>query len=162
MAAKNQKELIKALLLLPPHAKTFGVGLTKTKNFATIKLSKGGLMLKAEVLEKLKLNGVALHQGGMSTQLLGLATAVIKWPIASLWHESKEPTDEEIGLLGSFVRKHLGLAEGAPIEHGMIEGFNMVTFYKRDGQWTFRRLTWTEGPMWYPRSGTLEQILKTA
>lgn len=119
-------------------------------------------MLKPETSEKLKTIGVRIHSGGMNTSLLGLAIAIMPWPIAALWSGSEEPTDEEIGLLESFVRKHLGVPEGEPITRFTIEGFNMVTFYKKGKDlWTFRRLTW-DGPMWYPRPGTLEEILKQA
>lgn len=66
-------------------------------------------MLKPEILEKLKAVGVCLHKGGFSTGLLGITTAIMQWPIAAIYGDSQEPTDEEIALLGSFVRKQLGV-----------------------------------------------------
>ena len=119
-------------------------------------------MLGPEISKKLKAVGVCIHSGGMSTGLLGITTAIMQWPIAALWEESEELTDEEIGLLGSFVRKHLGAPEDAPIKRFTIEGFNTVTFFKQGpNRWTFRRLTW-DGTLWYPQPGTLEEILKKA
>ena len=109
-------------------------------------------MLGPEISEKLKAVGVELHRDVMTAGLL--------WPIAAIHHKSEEPTDEEVALLGSFVRRKLGVPEDAPIERFGVEGFNTVTFRKEGrNRWTFRLLTWAER-MWCPRSNPLEKTLQ--
>lgn len=84
-----------------------------------------------------------------------------KVPLIAIWEESEDPTDEEIEVIYSRILKGAAsIYYPHVIEQQKYtdEGHNTVTLKKEGGLWTFRRLTWSQGPMWSQKTGTIEEI----
>ena len=112
--------------------------------------------MKESTIERLRRVGVFLHKSGFDyNPLLG---AFDKRPLCAIWHKSEEPTEKEIGILTEIVQEKIDKFNPRAVEGFSIEGANTITFKKEDGKWTFRRLTWSMGPTWYPKPGSLEEI----
>lgn len=78
--------------------------------------------------------------------------------------EGIEPTEDEARILGSFLeytidrwynRQWIAKMREAPFD--LDGGTNTMTFLKKpDGNWTYRRMTWTHGP--WPFRGNPRQF----
>jgi hypothetical protein len=82
-------------------------------------------------------------------------------PIVSITIESDEPTRDEVDQIGAMAGHLVEKFSFHPTDvKGMFaKGFNTITFKKNfDGTWTFRRMSWTQGPTWFPIPGTLEEL----
>lgn len=112
--------------------------------------------MKEKVLKQLKKIGVFVHRGGFDYDRVG--AMFNEYPVCAIWNESEEPTDEEIGLLAEIVRERLERYNPAYVKNFCVEGANTVTFNKRDGLWTYRKLTWRVGPTWHPQARSLREI----
>lgn len=112
--------------------------------------------MKQEVMDGLQEVGVHLHSGGFGCD--SFASMMARLPLVAIWYESEEPTLEEMQVLAAIVKERADLFRPSAVENFRVEGVNTVTLKKIGGQWTFRRLTWTRGPTWSPRLGTIQQI----
>ena len=108
--------------------------------------------------------GIGLHRGGMNWDPLSPTMDVFSQrltPMVAIWPESEVPTPEEVESIVQIGKDKLKKALFHPSEiQGLsAPGANMATLFKRpEGTWTFRRMTWSVGPMWFPKPGTLEEI----
>ncbi len=77
---------------------------------------------------------------------------------------SEQPTDEEIDLIRKIGEQRItrfGLSDKTDILFAPMA--NTLTLIKKpDGNWGYRKLTWTQGPLWLVAEGSLasnEEIL---
>lgn len=110
-----------------------------------------------ELRKRLADTGIAVHRGGLNYDPMGIDSLV---PVVAIWLESELPTDEEIKTIRTVAQKKINrFFNPSAVEGLAVRGANMITLFKRvDGTWTFRRMTWQDGPTWYPKPGTLEEI----
>lgn len=114
--------------------------------------------MKQGTIEKLKKIGVLIHQGGFYFSVIGYGLRMR--PVCAIWHESEEPTEEEINILAEFVRKRLDEFSPRDRHEFLARGVNTTILKKEKGKWTFRLLTWDVGPTWHPEFNSLEEIKK--
>ncbi len=116
-----------------------------------------------EMGELLRSRGVYVVRGMGVDPATG---ALFSYPLVALYHDTKTPTPEEVGLLGEAVQRRAGRFLPGEIHDFTVEGANTAIFRKVDaadgGRWTFRKLTWTRGPTWYPKPGALREIIAEA
>lgn len=116
-------------------------------------------LLNQSTIDRLLKLGLYLHKvGGLhfDSPSLGLT----KIPICAIWEESEELTEEEVKRLGGIFTEIIQKQYPDATKDFKATSANMITFRKVDGKWTFRRLTWEIGPIWYPIHGSLEEIGK--
>lgn len=112
--------------------------------------------MKKATIKKLEKIGVLIHRGGFYFDAIGYGLRMR--PVCAMWHESEEPTKEEIDTLAEFVRKRLDEFSPQDRHEFLVRGVNTTTVKKENGKWTFRHLTWDIGPTWHPEFGSLEEI----
>jgi len=112
--------------------------------------------MRKEIIERLKTIGVSIHKGGFECNLIDAMSGYR--PVCALWYESEEPTEEEITILERIVAKKLSSFDREEVKGLAAEGANTVTLKKENGEWMFRRLTWTQRPLWSPKSSSLALI----
>lgn len=112
--------------------------------------------LKKNTIEELRKVGVYLHKGGFGYD--SLSSAFISLPLCAIWYESEEPTPDELTELSEIPKALAEYFNPQCVRNYCVEGVNMVTLKKENGKWTYRKMTWSEGPMWYPKYGSLENI----
>lgn len=117
--------------------------------------------MRKRTVSRLRKVGIYIHRGGFAYD--ATVNMFEKRPACMLWHKSEHPNRDEIKELGAIVEawfKKFGILR-IP-EDFLEEGANTITFKKENGRWTFRKLTWKVGPMWYPKPGTLKEIKERA
>lgn len=112
-------------------------------------------MISESTREQLKQVGVAIHDGGLYYD--PITAIAFKTPFVALRNDSEEPTAEELALLEAVKSKMAFWQVHEPV----LEAANTATLVK-DGKWRFRRMSWTEGPTWFPVDGTtLAELVKS-
>jgi len=107
--------------------------------------------------ERLCKHGLTMHAGGFNYDPLW---PYGKMPVVSVWCETEEPTDEELKTLVTIAENRIQHFNPQVTDGLSAEGANMITVRKVGGLWTFRKLTWNQGPLWYPNRLPLEELHK--
>ncbi|MDP3999338.1 MAG: hypothetical protein Q8P76_01935 [bacterium] len=105
---------------------------------------------------KLMKMGIYTHAGGFGydpIMAMGSRTAVM-----AIWYESEEPTAEELVLLKEIYQGRVTKWYPDVDKNFLAMSANTTTLKKENGVWTYRRMTWREGPTWSQKSGTLQEI----
>lgn len=118
-------------------------------------------MISKVMKARLRKVGVFLHKNGLEVKAEELMK---EWPLLALWAiddpsepVSEEPTDEELNILEKTVARLAGKFDGT-VKDFKAYGFDMITLLKRDGTWTFRRLSQGLRGTWYPESKSLADL----
>lgn len=116
--------------------------------------------MRHETMTQLIKFGIYINQGPLESNHLFLGSAMM--PVCMIWHESVDPREEEMSILGEFVDEQLKNFSKVDKKHFKVLGANTPTFYKRaERLWTYRKLVWPEFcPLWYPHSYDLEKIIR--
>lgn len=86
--------------------------------------------------------GLTMHAGGFYRDPF---FPLGQMPVCAVWYESEQPSDEELGLLVEIAKEKISHFPHQNVKGFSADGANMITFWKKDGLWTYRRLTWESG-----------------
>ncbi|KPJ56894.1 hypothetical protein AMJ49_03170 [Parcubacteria bacterium DG_74_2] len=101
--------------------------------------------MRQEIIKRLKKIGVSIHKGGYGYN--PISGVFGRRPVCAMWHESEEPTKEEMTILERIVKKILSGFDPSEVKGFAAKAANTVTLKKEQGKWAFRRLTW-KGGLW--------------
>ena len=112
-------------------------------------------MLSEQMIKRLHERCIYVASGGFHFDvLLNLSSLT---PLIAVYETSEEPTDKEIEFIHArILNDEAGIYIPEKIEEKRyaIEGHNTMTLKKENGKWMYRRLTWNQGPQWFPIQGT--------
>lgn len=112
-------------------------------------------MLTEQTIARLEAIGVSVFsEDGLHADIMVVQEE--DRPTVALFGESEEPNEDELGWLEQLVQRN-ARASGKRFK---IKAFDTIILYKKDGCWTWRRLMWTEDPMWFSRFDTLPEIFR--
>jgi hypothetical protein len=103
-------------------------------------------LIRKQTIEKLRSFGMYLHEGGFGYD--PIPGMFGRRPIFAIWHQSEEPTREEVGILRGIVARKISRWNPEYVKDFTVYGANMVTLNKEGGLWMFRRITWSSGATW--------------
>ena len=115
--------------------------------------------MKEETVKTLQKAGVYLQSGGFNCD--PVSGMFGRSALCAIWHMSEEPTSEEMRLLRTLPAKiaETWWNQSALKDNYSAEGANTITLYKKEGAWTYRRMTWRTGPTWHQPADTLQNII---
>lgn len=113
--------------------------------------------------EALSDTGIPLHRGGLHWDPFNPYIGIFSKepvPVVAIWSESEIPTGEEISTITKIAQDTLDrFFAPSEVEGLFARGANTITLFKKAQEiWTFRKMTWDSGPIWYPISGPLNEL----
>jgi hypothetical protein len=111
-----------------------------------------------ELENSLKDSDIAIHIGGFTHHdTLGLMFDESYRPAVAIWGQSKIPNETEVETMVDLAKTIL--SSFGRTKNLSAVGINTITLFKKDeDKWTYRRLTWNEGPIWHPQEEPLTDI----